>query len=65
MKHPLCQKCGEMARWVIKLFRLVSGFRFETEKGFACHDCKNEIEKEIAAKGESFGPIRIVVDQIR
>ena len=65
MEHELCQKCGEMARWIIRLLRLCGNFRFETEKGFACHNCRNEVEKEITAKGEPFGPIRLVVERFR
>ncbi|MEK7203546.1 MAG: hypothetical protein AAB627_00510 [Patescibacteria group bacterium] len=54
-----------MARWIIRLLRLCGNFRFETEKGFACHNCRNEVEKEITAKGEPFGPIRLVVERFR
>jgi len=67
MKHPLCQgnKCqGQevIARWVI---RIRSRFQFETLRAFACHDCRNDVERKLTDKGQELGLNQILVDQIR
>lgn len=69
MKHPLCQgknqkgyECDEMARWVITLR---SQFQFNLLQGFACHSCKNQVERNLSTQGERLGYNRVVVRQIR
>lgn len=58
----LCQgdECKEMARWAI----IIRG-KYHSLKRFACHECKNNVERDLTNEGERLGLNRVVVSRIR
>ena len=62
MQDPLCQGkgCQEMARLSIIVYCRLHSFR-----SFTCHECKNEVERNLMTEGERFGLNRVVISQIR